>query len=311
MNTLKKRLIALSLFTCVAMSSVVGCGSNSSSSSEKNYSADSSSSDESVTEEKAAIDIEAITNASGNPIKLPVQSGEAGNGGVTAENGMNLSGLDPEDVNTSPEPDIETVTVVNENGEPVTESVPVTNANGEAVTEAGGQPVTEFVPVTSVIAKEITNPDYKSNSEGRYVLWMDISKDENFVFNDQFIKVQFKIKEDTPDGNYPISIVTDLSSIKGVSIDPDKIVNGTIKVGGTAPAAKDHSNEGFVVYGDTIGAKAGDTVDFYINCKNNPGLAAVLLWFYYDSNAMECKSVKSAGEFAEIDGHPETGKSEN
>ncbi len=291
------------------MTSVVGCGSKESSSSEKGYSAESSSSDEDQETTDKPIDIEAITNESGNPIKLPVQSGEAGSGGVTAENGMNLSGLDPEDVNTSPEPEIETVTVVNENGEPVTESVPVTNANGEAVTEAGGQPVTEFVPVTSVVAKGNQTSDYQSNSEGRYVLWMDISKDENFVFNDQFIKVQFKIKDDAPDGNYPISIVTDLSSIKGVSIDPDKIVNGTIKVGGSTPAEKDYSNNGFVVYGDTIGAKAGDTVDFYINCKNNPGLAAVLLWFYYDSNALECKSVKSAGEFAEIDGHPETGKS--
>lgn len=312
MNTLKKRLISLSLLTCIGFTSVAGCSSKSSSSSEKNYSAESGSSDSSVSEDNISdVPIEAITNEDGHPVIWPVQSGEVGDGGVSADNGMDLSGMDPEDVDTSPEPEIEYVTVVNENGEPVTESVPVTNASGEAVTEAGGQPVTEFVPVTSAVSKENTQSDYKSKSEGRYILWMDISKDEDFIFNDQFIKLKFKIKENIPEGDYPISIVTDLSSIKGKSVDPDRIVNGVIKVGGSTPQAVDYSSDGFVVYGDVVGAKPGDTIDYYINCKNNPGLAAVLMWVYFDSNAMECQSIKSAGQFAEIDDHPETGKSSN
>ena len=127
---------------------------------------------------------------------MPIQSGSINGGNVTADNGMNLNGPDPESVDSSPEPATESVTVVDENGEPVTESVEVTNASGETVTEANGQPVTEFVPVTSISKADNTSVEnYTSNTQGQYILWVDISKDENFFFNDQFIKVTFKIKD--------------------------------------------------------------------------------------------------------------------
>lgn len=41
--------------------------------------------------------------------------------------------------------------------------------------------------------------------------------------------------------------------------------------------------------------------------KNNPGLAAVLMWFYYDSNAIEIEDVTAAGEF-ETFARPQTGE---
>ena len=331
MNTLKRRLIALALLTCFAFASVTGCSSkSSSSSSEKNYSTDDSTgeSDKNVednnnndndstqsqnnaNEEKEEVSIEAITNEKGNPIIFPVQSGSLGNGGVSSEGGMSLDGPDPSSIDTSPKTSGGVKEVVDDNGQTVTEAVPVTNAQGEAVTEAGGQPVTEYVPVTSIAAAPDVS-DYKSNSQGQYVLWVDISKNKNFVFNNEFIDVQFKIKDNIPDGDYPISIVTDFSSIDGVTIDPDKIINGTITVGsGTVQKVDVSSESGFVVYGDNVSCKQGDTIHFHINAKDNPGLAAILLWFYYDSNAMTVENVDSTGEFAKVSARPSTGTGQN
>jgi hypothetical protein len=314
MNTLKKRLISLALLTCFAFTSAVGCSSNDSSNSEKGYTSGSDVQNGTAAANNASpaddVTIAAITNEEGNPIIMPIQSGSINGGNVTADNGMNLNGPDPESVDSSPEPATESVTVVDENGEPVTESVEVTNASGETVTEANGQPVTEFVPVTSISKADNTSVEnYTSNTQGQYILWVDISKDENFFFNDQFIKVTFKIKDNIPEGDYPITLVTDFSSISGVSIEPDKVVNGTIRVGGSKIAAADVSSEsGFVVYGDNVNAKPGEEVEFYINCKNNPGLAAILMWFYYDSNAMDFVDLESVGEFGDIAANPSTGK---
>ena len=81
---------------------------------------------------------------------------------------------------------------------------------------------------------------------------------------------------------------------------PDKVVQGTIRVGGDIAAQNVSSESGFVVYGDNVSAKAGDSVDYYLNIKNNPGLAGILVWIYYDANAMEVESIRPAGEFADF-----------
>ena len=132
-------------------------------------------------------------------------------------------------------------------------------------------------------------------------MWVDIAKDKDYVFNDEFIKLSFKIKEDIPDKDYTIRLKPDLSDIKGVSIYPDSVIHGTIRVNSGSIAPVDVSAEtGMAVYGDNIACKQGDTVDYYINFKNNSGIAGALIWFYYDSNAMELVSLKPVGEFAEI-----------
>lgn len=293
MNTLKKRLISLALLCCFALASVTGCSDkNSSKSSESDHiSVNDGNTNSSNGEEVTNVPpIEIITNNNGNPIAFPFQSEDIKNSQISNENGMNLSGPDSSSIDVSPSIDAPAQTP--------TESVTVVNEAGEPVTEANGQPVTEYVTTPAESTSENTTSDYKSQTNGRYVLWVDISKDENYVFNDEFVKVTMKVKENIPNGDYPISLATDLSTIAGVSVDPDKIFAGTVRVGGEEIQAQDFSAEtGFVVYGDNISCKQGDTVDFYINMKNNPGLAAVLMWFYYDSNAFEIKKVVAAGEF--------------
>ncbi len=305
MNTLKKRLISLALLCCFALASVTGCSDkNSSKNSESDHisvnDGDTDSSNGNGGEMINDTPIEIITNNNGNPIAFPFQSEDVQNGQISNENGMNLAGPDSSSIDVSPSIDTSSQTP--------TESVTVVDEDGEPVTEANGQPVTEYVTVPAESTSENAASDYKSKTNGRYVLWVDISKDENYVFNDEFVKVTMKIKDNIPDGDYPISLVTDLSTIAGVSVDPDKIFAGTVRVGGGEIQAQDFSSEtGFVVYGDNISCKQGDTVDFYINMKNNPGLAAVLMWFYYDSNAIEIEDVTAAGEF-ETFARPQTGE---
>ena len=146
-----------------------------------------------------------------------------------------------------------------------------------------------------------TSAGYVAETDAKYFMWVDIAKDKDYVFNDEFIKLSFKIKEDIPDKDYTIRLKPDLSDIKGVSIYPDSVIHGTIRVNSGSIAPVDVSAEtGLAVYGDNIACKQGDTVDYYINFKNNSGIAGALIWFYYDSNAMELVSLKPVGEFAEI-----------
>lgn len=316
MNSLKKRLISLVLLTCVALSSFAGCSKDNNSSSKKNSSESekvqddttqtTTSSEETSPTEKTTtapildIPLEYVTNKDGEPIGFPLQSAEIGNknSGESNNNGIDLSGPDPDSIDVSPS--------LPSGGQPTTQVVEVTNAQGEKETDSAGNQVTEYVtsPNTGGSAS-----DYKSVTSGNFIFWMDVLKMEDFVFNDEFIKITFEVKEGIPDGEYPITFATDLSSYNGISVKPSKIYSGSVTVGGEAKKGEDISGEtDFIIYGDHVSCKQGESVDFYIKANNNPGMAAMILWFYYDSNAMTVKTrgVKAAGEFAEISKRIET-----
>ncbi len=301
MKNFKKRLIALIALTCVALSAFAGCSNKENSS--KNESSEEPN------------------------LVTPFQWGGGEDDDDITMDGVEINKDDPvkaDHVDPSKSSDDDESSKSEEGttgyvaGEPVTEIVPVTEANGEPVTQADGQPVTEVRTVTNSTPQpdnssnnnnsnsnnnvgSNTDSNYVSNTKGKYAMWIDISKNEDFVFNDSFIRVTLKVKDDAPNGIYDISIDPDLSSIAGVTIVPDTIMNGSIKVGDVAADAVDPSSmNGFAVYGDKISAKQGDTIDFCINMKDNPGLAALCVWYYYDSNAFEIIDCVPDGEFAEI-----------
>lgn len=305
MNSLKKRLIALALLTCMAVTSFAGCskdsGKKKSSDNDSSKSDDASTGDNSSTSGDANKDLDSIKNSpfeivtdeNGNPISIPLLSGEIGSAGESNLGGFSLNGEDPEKIDVSP-------SIPGDNSQTSTKAVEVTDAKGEKVTDNAGAPVTEYVTVTSPASSG--DSDYKSKTSGNYVFWCgDISKNEDYVFNGQFLKVTFEIKEDIPDGVYPITFKTDFSTVNATSLKP-AAVDGSISVGGQAKNVDNSSNGDFVIYGDNISCKQGDTVDYYIYLDNNPGLVATVVWFYYDSNAMTVKKkgVKAAGEFAEV-----------
>ncbi len=302
MNISRKKAIALASVLCVAFSSLVSClDKNSGKTDNKNDGSSATAAQtagDSVQQTTSDLEIDQIKNADGAVVGTPFQSGSLED---FAETGMPMKDdLDAADPTSK---------------EPATEIVEVTEANGEKATDADGQTVTE------VVTKAPSADDYVSKTDKRYCLWIDISPDpdtekeykgvpitaDGYAFNDQIIKVTFKIKENIPEKSYAVRFNPDFSSLRGVSQKP-KVIQGEIRVGSEIAAQDVSGEQGFVAYGDNISAKAGETVDYYINLKNNPGLAAMLLWVYYDSNAMEVQSITAAGDYAKIARGTEMGK---
>ena len=300
MNIIRKRLIAIAVVASMALTSVVGCSSDSVG---KGGSASSSSSvDEAV---------DNVKDDDGHVVVTPFQVGDSDDlNGIKDPNAPDLD-------ESSNSDDSKSTTAVT--------AVAVTDANGNVVTDAKGQTVTEVYVAggnnnsgnnsnnnsnnnssnnnsnNESGNNNNSNSDYKSSTDSMYCLWIDISKDIDYVFNDQFIKITLKIKDGIPNKDYAVRFNPDFSSVAGVSVHPDLVKQGTIRVGSGSIAPMDVSSDnGFVAYGDNVACKQGDTIDYYINLKNNPGLAAILVWFYYDKNAMEVLSVEPAGDFDEI-----------
>jgi hypothetical protein len=295
MNNIRKRMIAIAVVACMALPFAVSCSSNSVG---KGGSVSSSSTSETSSED----DPENIGNSEGNMVITPFQTGSADD----------LSGLS--DPNAPTDLDSDTTTTAAKDSKTTTAAATVTDESGKTVTTAATDKSGDAYVATAANNGDSNNnnnsnnnnsdnnqkSDYKSSTDSMYCLWIDISKDKNYVFNDKFIKITFKIKDGIPSQDYAVRFNPDFSSISGVSVHPDKVSQGTIRVGSGSIEAMDVSGEdGFVAYGDNIACNQGDTIDYYINLKNNPGLAAILVWFYYDKNAMEVVSVKPAGEFAE------------
>ena len=294
MSNFRKKAIALASVACVALTSFASCMDSKSSSSNAGSKADSNVSENATDADGNTVananngngssgngssggdvDFENIVNDQGQVVVTPFQSGSSDDFGIPA-----------------PEVDLDSDDPVAK--EPATEIVEVTEANGEKATDSAGNVVTQIVTKPA----DSSADNYKIKTESKYCFWIDISKDSDYVFNDQFIKVTFNLKDNIPDRDYPVRFNPDLSSVAGKSITPDKVVQGTIRVGGDIAAQNVSSESGFVVYGDNVSAKAGDTVDYYLNIKNNPGLAGILVWVYYDANAMDVESIRPAGEFA-------------
>lgn len=310
MKNITKKIIAVFAVLCVAATSMAGCGDK----------------------KKETTDPTAITQYA-----LEVGKSSEGNSLTLGDTQVDLNAPDPEtseDESSAAEAQEEEVIeeVTDAQGQPVTEVVTVTDAAGETVTDVDGETVTETVKVTTVVKKPAssgnnssTTPsdndgnsgssNYTPANDGRYFMWLDISKNENFYFEGDMLKMSFKVKEDIPDGDYKIRVTHDLSSIAGVSLNStSKSIDGTVRVNNGSIEPTDVSGEtGMVIYGDNVACKQGDTIDYYINIKNNEGLAAFCIWIYFDSNALEFDEAAAcaSGEFEEIAYETEVGSSKN
>ena len=336
MKTFTKRIIAVGVLLCVAMSGIVGCSNTQQNSN--------SSDEEAVLQipftiddgDKAGIDDPNKDSALDNDDPTEPASGAVSTtAAATAASGASTT------TTAAVQDTTEIQTVTNADGQPVTEVVTVTDDKGAVVTDAKGETVTSVAYVTTIVRNKsaktegtqaanatteaaagtqavVTDPiktgsDYQSKTQSKYAMWLDISKDENFYFEGDFITVEFKVKEDIPDGDYKIRISPDLSDIAGKTISPGKVTDGLIRVNNGQADAIDASSETAdnFYYGDQIACKQGDTVEFKINVKNNTGLAAFFMWFYYDSNALEVVDAYPSGEFAKIAKSTEFGSPKN
>ena len=273
------------------MSSLAGCGDNS-----------NSSNSSSASKEEAVL-------------QLPLEVGAAADGNAIGTAPAELTSEAPT-TTAAVEEVTEIEDVTDADGQPVTTVAVVTDAAGAPVTDAAGSTVTEVVKVTTVVNKPASSAEtpttpavkYESKQDGRYAMWLDISKDENFYFEGDFLHMVFKVKDGIPDGDYKIRISPDLSDVAGTAVYPSKVIDGTVRVNKGAIDAIDVSGEnGMVFYGNNVACKQGDTIDCYINIKNNSGLVAFVIWFYFDSNALEFVSAEASGEYKKIARDTEVG----
>lgn len=331
MNNIRRIIAAVAAVSCLAAVSFTSCSDKNT--KDKSSSSSSSKSDSTQSVLDMMKDFEFVTNESGVPVAAPFQSGDT-SGQKISTSGADVNAPDPTAANghtASSDTDTAYETVTDANGETVTEMVAVTDENGASMTDADGQAQTTAVAKTQPAANNngsssgnnsdnnnnnnngggnaASSDDYVSATQKVYIYWMDISKNIDYYFNDEFIKVTFKIKDNIPDGDYPVTFTYDFSNKEAqTATKPDNIYQGVIKVNNGTAVASDHSSEtGFICYSDDVACKQGDTIEFYACIKNNPGLVAMLNWVNYDSNAMELLSIEPAGEFAEIASGTSTG----
>lgn len=222
----------------------------------------------------------------------------------------------------------EIANVTEAGGAVVTTQAVVTDSAGTPVTEAGGAVVTTVVNVTEVVRKTevVTNPNnsgnsgnsgnssetttssgnssYQSNMKTFNAMWLDVSENKNYTFNDTFIEVKVKVNEDIPDGKYPINITwPDFAcydpEVIGKSVDPDNTINGYIYVN-TPAESQTIPDDGFTVIAENVEAKQGQEAVIKFDIKNNPGICAVNFNFEYDENAITIDSAYAVGEFEKI-----------
>ncbi|MBQ6035054.1 MAG: hypothetical protein IJL33_06120, partial [Ruminococcus sp.] len=185
MTNFRKKAIALAAVACVAVTSAASCSKKQASSTNNGTSAGSNSSGQAASNNMPTL--ENIENASGAVVVTPFQTGspaDIANLGLTAPNGIDLDSDDPQTKTTT---------------QAATEVVEVTQANGEKVTDANGAVVTEIVTKTTEASGE-----YTSKTDSRYCMWLDISKDSDYVFNGDFIEVVFKLTDNIPTKDYPV-----------------------------------------------------------------------------------------------------------
>lgn len=169
----------------------------------------------------------------------------------------------------------------------VTRQVVVTEAGGKIVTDAKGQNATEVV--TEVKQEEVP---YVPAPMSQPVYWLDMTKGANGeydkVFNGDIMTIEFKIKEGTPDGNYPIVLNSaDFVNWEEEQLDV-KTVGSYITVGDAVPSAAEQVQPGqFTVYSTSDKGNVGDTVKVVLNISDNPGLVGLLFRVEFDSNALE------------------------
>ena len=125
------------------------------------------------------------------------------------------------------------------------------------------------------------------NKEVMEVYWMDIRKKRDIVFEGEYVKATFKIKDNAPNGTYPLTVEwMDFANFDAESVKPTPI-EGSVTVGGSAVETKFNNSSDFQLKIDGVSGNPGDEVTVLINAKNNPGFVACLFRFGYNSDVLE------------------------
>jgi hypothetical protein len=199
----------------------------------------------------------------------------------------------------------ETQTVI----EVVTEYVPVTDDKGQDVTDAEGAKTTEAVvkETREVVVPVTEKPgdNSQSNQPSNYTpaydtckaYWLDMSQMGDYTFNGEFLVINFKVNDNVPDGNYPVSIsMTDIASWDLVKYEPEKI-NGEVAINTDVSSQADMSSSDFTLKINSVAAKQGDNATVTVDLANNPGFCGFVIDIEYDTNALTIINAKAGKDF--------------
>ena len=198
----------------------------------------------------------------------------------------------------------------------VTEYVKVTDAAGQPATNAEGQEQTEAVNVTetavvtdsvqpATLKPDAPNQDVTENNSSSYTpsydvnkaYWLDMSQSSDFFFEGEFLVYEFKIKEGTPDGVYPLTFEkTDIASWDVKTWTP-KIITGEVAVNTSPTAQEDMPDDEFTLKINSVSGKPGDTVKVTVDLKNNPGFCGFVINMKYDNGALELVDSEGGEDF--------------
>lgn len=191
--------------------------------------------------------------------------------------------------------------------EEVTEIVNVTDAEGQDVTDAEGAAETQQVVVetreVTVPAAQDSKPDTQNETpyapayDTCKAYWLDMSQMGDYDFNGEFLVINFKVNDNTPDGSYPVTIsMTDIASWDLVKYDP-KIIDGEVAVNKDMVSQEDMPASDFTLKINSVAAKQGDTATVTIDLANNPGFCGFVIDIQYDSNALTIVNAKAGQDF--------------
>ena len=207
------------------------------------------------------------------------------------------------------EVEAETATEIEE----VTEFVAMTDEKGQDVTDAAGAVATEPVVVeTRTVVVENSNGGSESKSSDQQqggasnytpsydtckAYWLDMSQMGDYTFNGEFLVITFKVNDNVPDGNYPVSIsMTDIASWDLVKYEPTKI-NGEVAINTAVTAQEDMPSSDFALKINSVAAKQGDEATITMDLANNPGFCGFVIDIQYDANAMTIIDASAGKDF--------------
>jgi hypothetical protein len=174
----------------------------------------------------------------------------------------------------------------------------VTDDAGQAVTDAAGAAVTTMVVTTVDVASHVPVMEELQS------FWINVSRQDEYVFEGKLISITFKVREDAPlNAVSPIQIgSTDFCNFGNNTSNgyPEQLspstINGSVTVGST-PQRGGSSQSDFVIHVDNVAAQPGEEVVVNINVANNPGFVAFQLFFSYDTALLEYVSSSEGTDF--------------
>ncbi|MBQ9982447.1 MAG: hypothetical protein IJP18_07755 [Oscillospiraceae bacterium] len=181
------------------------------------------------------------------------------------------------------------------------------STDAPVTTVSSSETTVTTVPTTIT---EATPPPGVVNSNGILLTWICANKENSLPGNGQLAALTFRIKENTPSGEYYIS----LGAKNGNNNSAFAKYNGTQKYadfdGGiisvsTGYVAADYDYQGVEIFANLTNAHGnpGDTVTIYADISNNfaGAIGAFTLKLEYDYNALEIVSIEQGTIFDYIE----------